>query len=252
MTDKVDMAYWFPAVVKAGVPHPKTTIIALSESERGSLLVGSMEGEGAPVTDADRSACVSIGQRLRDAAVEINPTGPWFLRNGHFSGKHDFDSCCFVKDQDRFLNHAMSIIYVGECVSMIGFPIEHWVVREYLNVAPIFTAFGSTPIVREFRLFAKDGAVHQWQPYWPAGSIQDPSVPDWEDRLAVASLFTESDALAVHGYCRDVTHLLSGDSWSIDFLCDADGKWFLTDMAIEAQSYKDDGVREWGDFDVNP
>ena len=241
--DKNDMAYWFPKVLESGIPHPKTEHVVLSKCEIIALHLCACDGD-EDLSDADSCFFSGIGKKLRDAARRLG-CDCWFLRNGHFSGKHDFKACCFVENAEDFEARALNIVYTGECVSLIGFPIANWFVREYLPVAPLFTAFGSTPIVREFRLFAKNGAVHQWQPYWPASSMLEPDDTDWEKKLADASVLDAEVASVIGGYAETISKLMPEDSWSVDFLVDKNGKWYLTDMALEDSSYKDEDVRDW-------
>ena len=243
--DRTSMAYWFPKVVESGVPYPKTEHVALGDDELISFM-RVVFNEGEPLADEHKDRVLSIGSRLADAASKIGD-GPWFLRNSHFSGKHDFDSCCFVTDADSLRKNAVAIAYMGELVGVRGFPVRDWYVREYLNVTPLFTAFGSTPIIREFRLFAAGGRVHQYQPYWPADSISGsrPDNEDWERILAEASVLDSATADLLGAYAETVSGMMPADPWSIDFLEDADGKWWLTDMALEHQSYKSDDVLDW-------
>ena len=44
----------------------------------------------------------------------------------------------------------------------------------------------------------------------------------------------------IMGWANKVTGQLGG-AWSVDFLCDVDGTWWLTDMALAGMSYHWEG-----------
>jgi len=104
------------------------------------------------------------------------------------------------------------------------------------------------PIAREFRLFVhKDNILHA-QPYWPehavAATVQEKDIP-WEDLLRAASVLTQAEYDYLACETKKIGIALPDHEWSVDWLQDKDGAWWMIDMAIGGVSFK------WEpDFDV--
>src|SRR5438874_2216865 len=60
---------------------------------------------------------------------------------------------------------------------------------------------------------------------------------DWRELLAAASILEDEDIEEIATLAGWASGAVGGGYWSIDFLQDRHGKWFLTDMA--------DGDRSW-------
>lgn len=115
----------------------------------------------------------------------------------------------------------------------------HLIVREMIKTEARFTAFNDMPITQEFRFFARDGVVASYQPYWPAEAFNEhaaPSIPDWKDKLEEMKVIDPDDLTTLGKVAAKVSSELGG-YWSIDFLKDKDGIWWLIDMAEGDQSY---------------
>lgn len=213
---------WFPALLQAGVPVPRTEIIA-TDVELMELLDGKMP-----------AGFNEFAEQLKAAAAHIGY--PVFLRTGQGSGKHEWARTCFVPTADDLLAHVVALVEWSEMVDFIGLASNVWVVREFLPLASKFTAFDGTPITVERRYFIKDGRVLCHHPYWPVSSIRRPSVSNWrtlwdemnqEDAAEVAFL-TEQSAR--------VSHALPGE-WSLDWALGTNGVWYAIDIAVADLSY---------------
>lgn len=142
-----------------------------------------------------------------------------------------------------------------------------------LDEAP-FEAFGQVigmdgrvghPIAREWRFFAKStGEVVCWHPYWTPGAFGPeqhpwgvrlnakqqmeaiPGPPGWEAALDdLETPLSTADFTVLQNYARTAAEACSdGDAWSIDFAKDRNGKWYLIDMAIAAQSHHRPGCEK--------
>lgn len=224
-TDPCCLSYWFPLIESAGLPVPRTKFFT-TDCE-----LWKMFHSQTPDRFDDFIA------QLRNAATEVSPSGPWFLRTGLTSAKHSWKETCFVTDLDKLKSHVFRIAEFSECADIMGLPYHTWVVREMLSTKPAFTAFyGSMPIVREFRFFIRDGSIEHIQPYWPEESIEVPSEPDWKDRFASLSKITPEEFETIKSLVLRASAAVPG-FWSIDLL-DTERGWFVTDMAPGERSYR--------------
>lgn len=217
------LSYWYPKLVEVGLPTPQTEIIH-TEVELAHLLDGNLPDGWTKF----------LGQLSRAATLVGLPC---FLRTGHLSDKHEWKRTCYVKALNDLGTHVAKLVEFSMICDFVGRPYDVWVVRELLNVQPIFTAFsGEMPITQEFRYFVRDGEIEHRQPYWPPNSIVKPSVDDWKERLAAISDDAE--------HREELTDLAirAGNSvggfWSIDMLRTTDRGWMVTDMAIGEDSFR--------------
>lgn len=226
MSDKNDLAYWFPIIKSAGLPVPETKIIT-TDVDLAVILDGKLPKRFYTLVAEIKSAADAIGY-------------PCFLRTGHGSGKHDWQETCYLTNQWDIVPHIGSLVEWSHAVDMFGLPTNTWVVRQLIPTAPLFYAFwGNMPITREFRLFVRDGIVETWQPYWPPDSLDGEvhNCPDWREVLKQASRLS----LAEYNVLEPMTlaaGLALGGYWAVDWLQAADGSWWLTDMAEGDRSFR--------------
>lgn len=233
--DRASLAFWFPKIKAAGLPVPRTEWIRLSAEEyrevHDAVLAAQSGTEIIPNAITDFESCVR-------ALVEGFGT-PCFLRTGHGANKHDWSRSCYYDGSHLLWDHIYNLIEWSEIVDFIGLPWDVWVVRELIQTDPLFYAFaGQMPIAREFRIFANDGEITHWQPYWPEAAIQRPSTSDWRDTLR--QMNERPDEWSELVDMAERASIAAGGHWSVDLLQDAYGGWWLTDMAPANRSYKYD------------
>src|SRR3990167_8212267 len=90
--DKTCLSYWFPKILEAGLPVPRTEILHMSQDEQRAWF---------PAFDGD-----DIGPAGKEFADRVGAASdrmgyPCFLRTGHTSGKHSWDKSCFLTGRDR-------------------------------------------------------------------------------------------------------------------------------------------------------
>jgi len=154
MDDKLTcLSYWYPRLEAAGLPVPRTTIIN-APKDIINILDGHTPEGWTDFESALQSACYNHGL-------------PCFLRTGYGSGKHQWGETCYVTDPNTIADHVYHLVEWSELVSMIGLPYDVFAVRTLIKTRPVFKAFLGFPVTREFRVFARDGAVEHTQPYWP-------------------------------------------------------------------------------------
>ncbi|MCH8978036.1 MAG: hypothetical protein IH945_02185 [Armatimonadetes bacterium] len=226
-TDRNDIAYWFPAVREAGAPVPETCI--LKEPCMTSALLDGREPKG-------------FDDLLRQIGAAARALGlPAFLRTGLTSGKHSWERTAMLASDEPGVvrRHVAELVEHSALADIMGLDCSTWAVRRMIPVRPLFHAFaGRMPIVREFRLRvdADEPAVRHVQPYWPVGAIREPSCAGWEDLLRSASRVTSDEYETLRAIAVGAVEYLSGE-WSVDLLQDRAGGWWLTDMAVAAQSF---------------
>lgn len=230
-TDFNDMAFWFPPLEPAGLPVPRTELVQ-TDVALYDLLDGKDPSGWALFLDALTGAAERVG-------------APFFLRTGHTSGKHDWVRTCYVSEAHRdVLAYHVAALVEQSAMGIPGLPTDTWAVRELIPTIPIChcDAYGGMPVVREFRLFVRDGRVEHDQPYWPIAAVAAgrPDVADWKDQLAEISEISGVEISMLQSWALDAARAVGGGYWSVDFLQATDESWWLTDMAQGDVSFRYD------------
>lgn len=229
--DRTDMAYWF-RLIRTVSPVPPTVHV-------DTTLVLSSLLDGVEPHDWKR------GESYGDFIDRLQQAGeafgwPCFLRTGYGSGKHEWRSTCWVPSPSAMSQHVYALVEWSHIVDIGGLPYQDWFVRKMLDVEPLFHAFDGMPITREFRVFFKGDEYQHIQPYWIPKAIHAPDRIDWRDRLRDASQLKDEEAeelCYLAGEAMGAVGAVDEEHWSIDFLQDRDGQWWLTDMADGDKSF---------------
>lgn len=233
--DRNDLAWWFPKIEAAGLPVPRTRIVDYTSFGEPGGLMALLDGEMP--THWDEFVAL-----LDTIADEFAPDGPVFLRTGHLSGKHSWMDTCFVTRHPKSIGqHVAALVEESAMADLMGLPTDTWVVREMIETKTLFrvSEWRNFPVTREFRVFIRDDGADEItvHPYWPADSI--PSLNHVTGALLEqASLISHDEIGDICTLAGQASGALGGGFWSIDFLQDADGKWWLTDMAEGDRSFK--------------
>ena len=223
------LSYWFPKIHAAGLPVPATTII------HGARDLGV-------VLDGKKPEGWDDLERELQTAVERHGV-PCFLRTGQGSGKHGWEDTCYITDPAKIGRHVAALVEWSYSVDMFGLPHDVFAVRDLIPTTPLFhcTDFGNFPVTREFRLFMNSDSMQldHLQPYWPPDAVEQgtPDVDDWREILEQANQLTDAERKLLHIVAHTAAVAVGG-YWSIDFLQDSNGKWWLTDMALGERSFK--------------
>lgn len=235
MNDKTSMTYWFPLLEAAGLPVPKTIMVAMPPDVcRNVLMV--LYGE-KPESDPREHICFS---ELKLAVEKIGT--PCFLRTAMTSAKHSWEDSCFLSRVGDLVKHVYAIAEFSECADFCGLPYDTWFVRELLpsikfGVCPHYS---NMPVAREFRFFVEDGKVRCFHPYWPLEALEDGgwtgSKIDYDVMCDPTGSFQAMNDLALR-----VSAAIEG-AWSVDLLQTERG-WFVTDMAEAEKSFHWEGCK---------
>ena len=211
-----DISFWLPILERIGMRTPETKIFFTSKKV-GNIIDG-----------VETPEFVQLVKDIERARDEFG--GEAFLRTGQTSNKHEWSETCHLTKDSNVANHVAALI---EFSMLADLPYTTFAVRKMIPTNPITTAFKNMPIAREVRIFAERGQVACMHPYWPdeAFVCQENVTREQLDELQVMPDTTELKQMAQY-----VSNNFNG-AWSIDFLQDTKGDWWLTDMAIAMASY---------------
>lgn len=215
------MTYWYPRLANSGVPTPETVKVDPSPTEID---------DGAPATDETVEVPLADPNPIADAVREVGGP-PAFLRSDQVSTKHRMDKGSKLSSADPD-DLGINIWNVFEAHRMaMGVPEpQAYYVREWLDLYHEFTAFGSTPIAAELRVFIHGGSVHDVGFYWPADAMRRVEDPNWEEKLADLREYALGQRDQVTVLAENVAQEFDG-YWSVDFAETVDGDWYCIDMA---------------------
>ena len=126
------------------------------------------------------------------------------------------------------------------CLKDISADTQAFMVREYLSIPATFTAFGGLPIGREWRFFADQQGILCSHFYWPSDAFdRQPGLPaSWRTDLAsTSSRLSQYDQASLSEMAARAACTIGYGAWSVDFALDANGKWWLIDMATAERSW---------------
>lgn len=211
-----DISFWYPILKRIGMRTPDTKLFYADESI-GKILDGEATPEFTQLAETIAAATQSFG-------------GEAFLRTGLTSNKHDWEDTCHLTTGSITGHHLGRLI---EFSMMVDLPYTTFAVRRMIPTAALTVAFKNMPIAREVRIFVEAGKVICAHPYWPTEAFddQDDVTADQLEALQQLPAMDELTTMA------EYTSRHFKGAWSVDFLEDTDGNWWLTDMALAATSY---------------
>lgn len=219
---------WLPATVCAAeVRVPRTLVVRIDPHDFWCALDGEPGGE-IPWEELHRAA----------AAVGF----PCFVRTDMSSAKHAGPGVYRV-DSAQNVERAVLSTFEDSAAKDLATgptPLRAILFREWIDIDARFSAFGyhisglKHPIGPEWRVFAREGTTLCHHFYWPEDAIEQPSAPDWRQRLR--KMAEQPVPEVVLQAARAVSAQLEG-AWSVDFAQDRAGQWWLIDMADAVQSW---------------
>ena len=237
--DKTRLSYWFPKLLAAGLPVPRTVLVEATEEEVTNAKHLLFE-------DVEPKEIHDLVARIKQATDEIGY--PCFLRTDYTSAKHYWEKTCFVTSPDKLLDHVMEIAAFSEASGLIGMPIDMWAIREYLPVKPMGFCrnYENMPIVKEFRVFVDGDKIECIHPYWPKEALERGQV-EWlpENSFCPEDSLVYLDIANRHriDYLAEKAGGILGGRWSVDILyvggsCIRDEyRWYITDLAEADKSW---------------
>lgn len=223
---------WWPVVERLGIPAPKTVIVRLTEQELADLQNELLDD--------------TVVERVRKASLQFGV--PFFLRTDQASGKHDWKTSCFVSDLNQLWKNVYGVLCFNLVADMpFGLPFRCFVVREYIPLEAMFTAFaGEMPVAKERRYFLRQGKVECHHEYWVEGAVrqgmENSPIPEseWLPLWRILNTEDEEEVKTLTEIAERVGRNLGG-YWSVDFAKAKDGRWLLIDMGRGELSYHKEG-----------
>lgn len=225
------MEYWYPRLKQVeGVRTPKTEWVELEPDivEEGTI-------HEMPWADYEL-------EELRNA-VEAVGGPPAFLRTDQASNIYEMEDSSKIRsiEEEELRRSAGGVI--GFNITRAEVPVCSLVVREWLEIAHFFTAWGSKKIGVELRFFIDDGSVDSWCFDWPKEQIREPSSEEWESLYDKTKQKAEERASECLPMAEKVATAFEG-AWSVDFVLTGSGEWYCTDMAPAQMSQKSTELHE--------
>jgi len=216
---------WLPKLVSAGIDTPKTEIVEYDHRNIIEVFDKSDLPMFQNLVDRVKLACERIGY-------------PVFIRTDLSSAKHDGPSAYRIGGESDIRNVLLATIEDNETKFWLEpEPPMAILVRKWIDLNSLFSAFGGHAIAREWRFFADSEKVKCFHPYWPEDSMQfEGTEPNgWKELLndlhKIPENIEELKRLAI------VSAGLYGCDSSVDIAMDVNGKWWVTDMATAEDSY---------------
>lgn len=175
-----------------------------------------------------------LSKFMVDAKIACEIVGyPVFLRTDLSSAKHQGPKVYRIDNEDQIKDRVLHTLMDNE---MKWLNPSALLFRKHLDLDSSFEMFDGFPISREWRLFVDGDEMKCFHPYWPKEVMIENNPPSgWEEILLDHHQIPqniEELGLVATQICKEL-----GGEWSIDFSCDRDGKWWLTDMALAQDSY---------------
>lgn len=229
--DKNSMLYWYPKIVGLSIPKPITYFTT----------------KGA---DWDKTRNYLVWSKRTEKEIEsaIRKVGlPVFLRTDLMSCKHEWGKTCFLKDINDLKAHLSALAEGTYLADIIGKPVDCFVVRQYIPMKNLFTAFwGKMPVNPEIRFFIKEGKVLCWHWYWIEDAIEKPSNPNWKEIIAQTKRECYHEIRGqLTQYAEVIAEKFKDDgAWSVDFCQAENGIWYLIDLALATESWHPEDCEE--------
>jgi hypothetical protein len=210
--DKTSMLYWWPIVKDLGIPVPKTEIILISPEDAYAVL------------DGDFTGLNKVWPTVEEKGKEIG--FPLFMRTDMSSSKWSWKDTCFIETEKGLKENIFQLI--DHTSADTDEPTNAIVLREYIPMDSLFTAFRNMPVNHEFRYFIQGGKIVCSHWYWIAEAIRGNTDQEgWEQILRKAQ---SKHHEVLKDYALKVASVMP-EFWSVDFCLAKDGRWVLIDMA---------------------
>ena len=235
-----NLSFWFPKVKDCGLSVPHTGIYVLPENVYAAMMWAFYE---EPIPDGER---ILKSWFQNTVVAEMRPHSLYFVKNGTFSYKFDFSSCCTTAE--RAYRSFLDINYAAVCASMVegagGY--SEFIVRELIpyNDRTTPCIYNGMPLRTEVRVFYDFDTreVLYATNYWDYDYVRphlkvrtDRIIFDqMKDELREQYASVEADVIQCVGEAMADVQLTG--RWSVDVLVAGKGKYWLIDMAAAEKS----------------
>lgn len=219
------LIYWYPRIKHLDLPLPKTSVYRLDEGvstfdlEFGDI-PSEMDGllDNLPVQD------------IIEFIENDLPMDKANIRSGYKSSQLlGGEGAVIVSDPEIIRREVM---FLADSMVMADFPPNELVVREWVDIEVMAEGYDSH-IGPEVRFIVDEGDVigsfvDIYEQEFPISFDEDEAteiIDNVRERL-------DKDYSKLHSWAKDVAVELDETGWSIDFVQDVNGDWYLTDMGL--------------------
>lgn len=231
------MAWWWPRLEASPLSGsgalPSTVIVPIEPLEMLRF------SEGYEVAEFP-------WEHVRQSMTSLGfPGRPVFVRADYTSAKHYGPSGYRVAHESdllRALGNTAEAAVIKSIKAKKDATPRHFVLREWLDIQGVLTAFKGHRIGREWRVFASASEVVCMHPYWPKEALrfdpfEDKPPKGWEHLLEAQNrALSEKEEKQLGKMAMMATRALreGAEAWAVDFAMTKNGWWYLIDVA-EAQ-----------------
>jgi len=213
---------WYPCIL-SDVPQPETIIIPFSHKDCIRLLSPEYWTVGKKI------------RAIHQAAVDVGY--PCFMRTAYYSAK--FDGVCIVRTQDDLFNNLVKLVASSFEEEK---PVEAICIRKFIKSNGTEKLMNGLPVGSERRYFIIEDVIYKGMPYWNNMSVNDGTyiIPTYY--LNAINTITQEEEDLLNKYtdnvrlCMKLPRLDTVD-WSVDYMKDINGKWWLIDMGEAYKSW---------------
>jgi hypothetical protein len=241
---RIKLSYWYPQLPNS-VPTPETTILSDTPLEKYSSEIGR---ELTP--DQMREVVTpELVERVRNAVTDL-PTDKAHIRTDWKSSLFGSDGGSVIQSLE--LEHVIEQLHhLRTSAIMNDFPVDTIIIREHLDLDPVYrTSYGSD-LYPEVRFLVEEGSVLDgFVDIYPHDFI-GASETKQEDVIGEVQTTLDADYNLLENHAKSVAETFSDSSWSVDFIQDASGEWYCTDMAIYGVYFSED-KNKWNNISHVP
>lgn len=225
--ERNSMHYWYSKVAPLAVPMPETEFFSLGDMGDGTFDVFDSAG-----VDVERllSLMQNIPVKEIAAVVETLPSDTAHIRSDYKASRMAGGEGREITADHKHIHE--QVLQLIDSMLMMGFPKRSLAVREWIDVQSYGDSYMSS-IVPEVRFIVDEGEV--------LGGFVDVYEDDFdssftpEEREEILQDITasfEADYDQLETYAKRVAEAVDETGWSVDFIQDTAGDWYLTDMGL--------------------
>jgi len=232
---RIKLSYWYPQL-DSRIPTPDTEIIPSESLDNYSSKIGLelSESEMKEVIPPD------LLEDVRSAYRNLN------AKKVHL--RSDWKSSIFTDDREVLWSSEITHIleelhHLRTSLIMSRFPATSIVLRDYLDLEPLYVSSYGPDIYSEVRFIIEEGTVcngfvdiHKSDFVGASNTTQEEVVQTVQTKL-------ESDYDLLEKYANYAAQSLPESSWSIDFVEDSAGDWYCVDMSLYGIYWSEDKNR---------
>lgn len=221
---RIKVSYWYPQLPNT-VPTPETKIIPAESLDKYSskLALELTEEELKEVLPPE------LVETVRQAYIDLG-TDKVHLRS-------DWKSSFFTDDGSVLRNTktthiATTIHQLRSALIMSKFPVDNLILREHLQLDPIYESKYGETVHPEVRFIIEEGDVCTKFCGVYKSDFHGTTEEQSETILNTIQEKIDDDSQKLQTYAQAIADCFSDSSWSLDFIQDSSGEWYCIDMAI--------------------